>query len=45
MILDDPEVIPAFEEKIKEDNLNAAAAVKDVLDQYAAMFSAMEDGY
>ena len=45
MILDDPEVIPAFEEKIKEEKLNAAAAVKDVVDQYAAMFSAMEDEY
>jgi phosphotransferase system enzyme I (PtsI) len=45
MILDDPEVIPAFEEKIKSEKLNAAAAVKDVVDQYAAMFSAMEDEY
>ena len=45
MILDDPEVIPAFEEKIKNEKLNAAAAVKDVVDQYAAMFSAMEDEY
>ncbi|MEC9489596.1 MAG: phosphoenolpyruvate--protein phosphotransferase [Halanaerobiales bacterium] len=45
MILDDPEVIPAFEDKIKEDKLNAAAAVKDVVDEYAAMFSAMEDEY
>ncbi|RAK07421.1 phosphoenolpyruvate--protein phosphotransferase [Halanaerobium saccharolyticum] len=45
MILDDPEVIPAFEDKIKDDKLNAAAAVKDVVDKYAAMFSAMEDEY
>ncbi|TDO83449.1 phosphoenolpyruvate--protein phosphotransferase [Halanaerobium saccharolyticum] len=45
MILDDPEVIPAFEDKIKDDKLNAAAAVKDVVDEYAAMFSAMEDEY
>ena len=45
MILDDPEVIPAFENKIKEKQLNAAAAVKEVVDEYAAMFSAMEDEY
>jgi len=45
MILDDPEVIPAFEEKIKSEKSNAAAAVKEVVDQYAAMFSAMEDEY
>ncbi|ADQ15045.1 phosphoenolpyruvate--protein phosphotransferase [Halanaerobium hydrogeniformans] len=45
MILDDPEVIPAFENKIKEEKLNAAAAVKEVVDEYAAMFSAMEDEY
>ena len=45
MILEDPEVIPAFENKIKEEKLNAAAAVKEVVDQYAAMFSAMEDEY
>lgn len=45
LILDDPEVIPAFEDKIKDDKLNAAAAVKEVVDEYAAMFSAMEDEY
>ena len=45
MILDDPEVIPAFENKIKEDKLNAAAAVKEVIDEFAAMFAAMDDEY
>jgi len=45
MILDDPEVIPAFENKIKDNKLNAAAAVKDVIDQFAAMFAAMDDEY
>lgn len=45
MILDDPEVIPAFENKIKDDKLTAAAAVKTVVDQYAAMFAAMDDEY
>lgn len=45
MILDDPEVIPAFENKIKDDKLTAAAAVKAVVDQYAAMFAAMDDEY
>lgn len=45
MILDDPEVIPAFENKIKEEKLNAAAAVKDVIDEFAATFAAMEDEY
>ena len=45
MILDDPEVIPAFENKIKDNKLNAAAAVKDVIDEFAAMFAAMDDEY
>ena len=45
MILDDPEVIPAFENKIKDNKLNAAAAVKEVIDEYAAMFAAMDDEY
>ena len=45
MILDDPEVVPAFENKIKDDKLNAAAAVKDVIDEFAAMFAAMDDEY
>jgi len=45
MILEDPEVVPAFEKKIKNEKINAAAAVKDVIDKYVAMFSAMEDDY
>jgi phosphotransferase system enzyme I (PtsI) len=45
MILDDPEVIPAFENKIKDNKLNAAAAVKAVIDEFAAMFAAMDDEY
>ncbi|MFN2339810.1 MAG: phosphoenolpyruvate--protein phosphotransferase [Halanaerobium sp.] len=45
MILDDPEVIPAFENKIKDNKLNAAAAAKDVIDEFAAMFAAMDDEY
>ena len=45
MILEDPEVVPAFEDKIKNEKINAAAAVKDVIDKYVAMFSAMEDDY
>jgi len=45
MILDDPEVVPAFENKIKDNKLNAAAAVKEVIDEYAAMFAAMDDEY
>ncbi|MFW5979201.1 MAG: phosphoenolpyruvate--protein phosphotransferase [Halanaerobium sp.] len=45
MILDDPEVIPAFENKIKDNKLNAAAAVKKVIDEFAAMFAAMDDEY
>jgi phosphotransferase system enzyme I (PtsI) len=35
MILDDTEVIPAFENKIKDNKLNAAAAVKDVINEFA----------
>jgi len=45
MILDDPEVIPAFENKIKDNKLNAAASVKAVIDEFAAMFAAMDDEY
>jgi len=45
MILDDPELIPAFENKIKEDKLSSSAAVKEVIDHYASMFAAMEDEY
>lgn len=45
MILDDPEVIPAFENKIKDNKLNAAAAVKEVIDEFAAIFAAMDNEY
>lgn len=45
MILEDPEVVPAIEDKIKNEKINAAAAVKEVIDKYVDMFSAMEDDY
>ncbi|MGM0602470.1 MAG: phosphoenolpyruvate--protein phosphotransferase [Bacillota bacterium] len=45
MILDDPELIPAFENKIKDENISSPAAVKEIIDQYASMFAAMEDEY
>lgn len=45
MILDDPEVIPLFEDKIKNNKINAEAAVKAVIDEFSAVFTAMEDQY
>ena len=45
MILEDPEVVPAIEDKIKNEKINAAAAVKEVIDKYVEMFLAMEDDY
>lgn len=45
MILDDPEVIPLFEDKIKNNKINAEAAVKAVIDEFSAVFTAMDDQY
>jgi len=45
MMLDDPELISAFETKIMEGKFSAPAAVKQVIEQYAEMFDAMEDEY
>lgn len=45
MMLDDPELISAFETKIREGKFSAPAAVKQVIEQYAKMFDAMEDEY
>ncbi|WP_461240962.1 phosphoenolpyruvate--protein phosphotransferase [Paucilactobacillus sp. N302-9] len=42
-ILADPELISAIETKIKDEKVNAEQAVKEVTDQYIAMFEAMTD--
>lgn len=42
-ILSDPELIGQIESKIKDDKLNAEAALKKVTDTFIAMFEAMKD--
>lgn len=42
-ILADPELIGSIEQKIKDDHMNAEAALKDVTDTYIGMFEAMTD--
>lgn len=43
MILADPEFTGAIESKIKDDAINAEAALKNVADTFVAMFEAMTD--
>ena len=45
MMAEDLEYVEAIEEKIKEEALNAEAAVSDVCAQFAEMFAAMDDAY
>lgn len=42
-ILADPEMIGQIESKIKDDKVNAEAALKSVTDTFISMFEAMED--
>lgn len=42
-ILNDPELIGAIEQKIRDEKLNAESAVKDVTDMYIEMFEQMTD--
>ena len=42
-ILNDPELIGAIEQKIRDEELNAESAVKDVTDMYIEMFEQMTD--
>lgn len=45
MFLDDPEFVGAIESQIKSDKINAEAITQEKVDQYAAMFEAMDDPY
>lgn len=45
MLLKDPELVPAIENKIREEHINAEAAVNQVLGRYAAIFAGMKDEY
>lgn len=42
-ILNDPELLGAIEQKIKDEQLNAESAVTDVTDMYISMFEQMTD--
>ena len=43
MVLSDPELIGAVEGNIKDNNVNAESALKEVTDMFIGMFEAMED--
>ena len=45
MFLNDPELVPKFEEKIKKEQLRAEKAVAEVMDNYIQLFSQMKDDY
>jgi len=45
MILEDPEMIPAIKNKILNEKINAEAAVKDIMEDYAQTFSEMDNEY
>lgn len=45
MVLDDPELLGSVEQKIKEERLDAAKAVHDVIEQFVAMFEQMDMEY
>ena len=45
MMLNDPECAGQIESKIKDEKLNAAAALEDVANMMIAMFSSMDDAY
>ncbi|AGR41814.1 phosphoenolpyruvate--protein phosphotransferase [Spiroplasma diminutum] len=44
-ILEDPAMAEEFTSLVKEQNYNAAKAIKEVADKYMAMFEAMDDDY
>ena len=43
MVLSDPELIGAVEGNIKDNNVNAESALKEVTDMFIGMFESMED--
>ena len=45
LILQDPEIIDKAIDKIRRDKVNGAWALKEVVDEFVAVFQAMEDPY
>lgn len=45
MFLDDPELIPNIESKIRDEKINAEAAVQEVVEHYARIFANMDNEY
>ncbi|MRH42043.1 phosphoenolpyruvate--protein phosphotransferase [Aquibacillus halophilus] len=45
LVLSDPELIKPIEDKIKSDNANAEAALKETADMFIDMFKAMDNEY
>lgn len=45
LVLDDPELIQPIQDKIKNENANAATALTDVTTQFVAIFESMDNEY
>ncbi|MDG5473096.1 phosphoenolpyruvate--protein phosphotransferase [Jeotgalibacillus sp. ET6] len=45
LVLSDPELISPIEDKIKQDSVNAEAALKETADMFVAMFEQMDNEY
>ncbi|HGJ0153967.1 TPA: phosphoenolpyruvate--protein phosphotransferase [Staphylococcus aureus] len=45
LVLDDPELIQPIQDKIKNENANAASALTDVTTQFVTIFESMDNGY
>ncbi|MCT2340473.1 phosphoenolpyruvate--protein phosphotransferase [Staphylococcus aureus] len=45
LVLDDPELIQPIQDKIKNENANAATALTDVTTQFVTIFESMDNGY
>lgn len=45
LVLEDPELIQPIEEKIKNENVNAAQALTDVSNQFITIFESMDNEY
>ncbi|MEW9503130.1 phosphoenolpyruvate--protein phosphotransferase [Jeotgalibacillus marinus] len=45
LVLNDPELLGPIEEKIKQDSVNAEAALKETADMFVSMFEQMDNEY
>ena len=45
LVLDDPELIQPIEDKIKNENVNAAQALTDISNQFITIFESMDNEY